>query len=380
MSRHTFDFPHDLSPFPRSSQDLLRMAHALGWTMRWQGTNKHVVTLTSPIETTKTVNVPSTNLNDARHKSTVRTLARYSDPEKVEDYIDSQVTVRGSAALRLALDIGPEPPKEAPRRTALAIAMEEAKSTTEVTQVEHVVEVSRTRDSDDVMVYRSTDVDPVPVPETTLVTTKPWMVRRGGVDGGSGTMYESPVVIERIWADGEKDYRCKSCEFCNLNPRSVSSHSARKHKDGQGKAEQPRGYKVNAYEATDLTRPRSAVRRMRSELMHLLDSMDDWASVSPDDLAERLAEGLYDTKPDREPVAPLSSEQVISRISYLVDNGRLADLHQQMERMAETMREQSAVTTAAQIEAERLRHEVERLREERKVLASLLADDKGVES
>jgi hypothetical protein len=217
--------------------------------------------------------------------------------------------------------------------------------------------------------------DMVPA-DTVIVTTKPWMVRRGGVDGGHGSMYESPVVIERLWSDGMTDYRCKFCEYTNVNPRSVSAHASRGHKDEDREKVVRDVRRVEHYEATDIKRPMSAARRLASEITHILDSMDDWASMDQAELARVLAEGVYEQRPDREPIAPLTSEQIISRIVGLVDRGRLAEMHQQVEAAGAALRESSSVHQSLSQELADAQHEVERLREERRALAALLADER----
>ena len=78
--------------------------------MRW-ASNRKMVSITSPVERTKRISVPTTNMNENRRKSIVAQIGRYSDPDALADYIDSQITVRKSAATRLALDLGVEPPR-----------------------------------------------------------------------------------------------------------------------------------------------------------------------------------------------------------------------------------------------------------------------------
>jgi hypothetical protein len=387
----TFDFPGDLSPFPRATQDLLRMAHTLGWAFRWAA-NRKMVAITSPVERTKRVSVPTTNMNDNRHKSIVSQIGRYSDPDALLDYIDSQTTVRGSAATRLALNLGVEPPrvpapKPEPPKTAVAAAMAEAErlaaagepaSTTEASQAEHAVSQTCDTEADKAVIRKYDDSEGV------LVAEKPWMVRRGGTDGSTGRMYESPSVIERVWNDGTTDYRCRYCDWANDNPRSVAGHASRRKDHPAAPQRDQQTHLVPDYEQSDIKRPRSAIRRLRSDLLHALDGIKGWREMDPAELALAVAEAVYEERPDREPAEPLTPEQIIHRITFLVDSGRLAEMHQSVERTAAALVEQTDArnrltgeVTTLQQQLTTAQAEVERLHEERRVLRDLLSESEA---
>lgn len=385
MSSIQFAFPDDLSPFPKDTRDILRMAHDLGWSIRWSGTSKRIATIHSPVEASKQITVPSTNLNADRRRSTVRQIARYSDPDRVQDFVDSQVTVRGKSALRLALDIGPEPPKVEPKTfeqgTAVARAMREAHEAATQAAADEAAAMAedhrliRKANDDDEQVAALDEAERLSQDVTrSIVTTKPWMVRKGGKHGSDGTMYESPVTLERIWSDGSIDYRCKFCTYTNDKGRSVSAHASKKHTEAVGLSRKAEIRRVTNYQKSDIKHPMSAVRRMKSELLHALDSIHDWQSMDPEALTQRLAETLYEMRPDREPVAELTPEQIIARIVGLVDRGRLADMHQKVESMAAAMVEATDARNRLSTEVIEAQAEVARLREERRALASLLAD------
>lgn len=419
MSSTAFDFPHDLSPFPSVTQDILRLAHDLGWSMRWVGSNKNVVHITSPIEPSKRIVIPSTNLNADRARSTTRQIQRYSDPDKVSDWVDSHTTVRGKGAVRVALDIGPEPPKPTPQarpQTAMAAALTEADrsaSRTEATIGDevrsgvtcsscltgydkctdrilagksaccatcaetdtHDEKVERRLHLTSVTASPSDEVSQIRDSDRSVVTEKPWMARQGGSEGASGRMYESPSVIERVWSDGHTDYKCTVCSYTSDNPRSVSSHHARRkdgeHGQGPGTV---KVLKVKDYTPTDIVRPVSAIRRLTSDLLRALDGMDDWSSMSPDELAKVLAEHVYEERPDREPAQPLTPEQILARITMLVDGGRLAEMHQSVERTAAALVEATEDRQRLTGEVADLQREVTRLHEERRALRDLLAE------
>lgn len=421
MSSTAFDFPHDLSPFPSTTQDILRLAHDLGWSMRWVGSNKNVVHITSPIEPSKRIVIPSTNLNADRARSTTRQIQRYSDPDKVSDWVDSHTTVRGKGAVRVALDIGPEPPKPTPQarpQTAMAATLTEADrsaSRTESTigdEVRSGVPCSncrttyskctdrilagksaccgecRSTDTHEVRVERTLHIPKPAEPQVSqirdtevepphVVTEKPWMVRRGGSGSGSGRMYESPHVIHRVWSDGHEDYKCKHCAadpYENDNPRSVAVHATKTHVEQRDPDAPKRAFAVQDYEPTDIKRPMSAIRRLTSDLLRALDGMDDWSSMSPDELAKVLAEHVYEERPDREPALPLTPEQILARITMLVDGGRLAEMHQSVERTAAALVEATEDRQRLAGEVADLQREVTRLHEERRALRDLLAE------
>jgi hypothetical protein len=375
----TFTVPDDLSPFPHSTQDILRMAHTLGWAMRWASSRK-MVAITSPVERTKTISVPRTNMNENRRKSIVAQIGRYSDPDALADYIDAQVTVRKSAATRLALDLGVEPPRVPARRpeppkTAVAAAFEEAAAA-----VEYSESLSQVRDTEEdrATIRKYDDTEGV------LVTEKPWMVRRGGNDGGTGRMYESPNVIERVWADGTIDYRCRHCDWANDNPRSVAGHASRRKDHPAAPQRDQQTHLVPDYEQSDIKRPRSAIRRLRSDLLHALDGIKGWREMDPAELALAVAEAVYEERPDREPAEPLTPEQIIHRITFLVDSGRLAEMHQSVERTAAALVEQTDArnrltgeVTTLQQQLTTAQAEVERLHEERRVLRDLLSESEA---
>lgn len=368
--RHDFEFPSDLSRFPSRTRPVLEMARDLGWQVRWLGTEKRLACIVSP-NREKSLNVPTTSINANRMKSYLSQIRTYSDPEKFDDWVEENMPGVRTAIERKARERTPL------GETVLERAMREAQekaeagepaSTTEASQQEHAEEVSQ--------VVKAEPEDYVPA-DTVVVTEKPWMVRRGGQADGSGRMYESPHVIERIHKDGRVDYRCRWCsDYENENPRSVAVHAAKRHPDHKAPA-QPQGRKVTHYKPTEIKRPMSAARRLASEMLHVLDSIADWQQLDREELARRLAEGVYDQRPDREPVAELTDEQIVSRIVGLVDKGRLADMHQKMEEMAAVMREQSEVTTAAQVRAEQAEAAAEALREERRTLAALLSEERG---
>ena len=135
---------------------------------------------------------------------------------------------------------------------------------------------------------------------------------------------------------------------------------------------------------TDIKRPRSAIRRLRSDLLHALDGIKGWREMDPEALAEAVAEAVYEERPDREPAEPLTPEQIIHRITFLVDSGRLAEMHQSVERTAAALVESTDArnrltgeVTTLQQQLATAEAEVERLHEERRVLRDLLSESEA---
>lgn len=351
-TKRTFTYPDDLSRFPSSTQEILLLANELGWETRWLGVSHDLACIVSP-NREKTLNIPRTNINANRTRSWLAGIKRYSGDAAFDAAIEKRTASRGT--MRLVMRDEPPTPVARPRppvpETTVAAAMREAE---EKAKVEPRV-----------------TVEPEPAPSSghgDVISEKPWMVRRGGVKGGHGRMYESPAVIERTHADGSVDYRCKFCDFTHENPRSVSSHRSQSHKDEVSPTKTL--LHVEEYEPTDIVRPRSAIRRLRSDLLHALDTIEGWREMDADALAEAVAEAVYEARPDRPVAEPLTTEQVLARITMLVDGGRLASMHQEVERMREALAEAQSARTAAEAEAERLH-------EERRVLRDLLAEEQA---
>jgi hypothetical protein len=367
-----FDYPADLSPFPKASARFLTHAHELGWSLRWSGAARHSMAVATSPTREKSINVPTTNINDNRMRSWTNALGRYTDPEVLADYLDKV----GVTSKRLPPGIGtdplvalhPRPSKTAiprpPKQTALEAAMTAAHEKAE--EVSHGVTIDREADAKQVRMHD---------PDLTVVSEKPWVARRSGQQGGKGTMYESPFVIERLWSDGTVDYRCPHCDFTSDKPRSVSSH-------GAGRADHPKGpqskaFPVTNYEASGIQHPnRSAVSRLTSDLLHALDGMENWQHLSREELARRVAEVIIEARPDRAPAEPLTPDQIIERVRMLVDGGRYHDMHKQVEAAGQALRDATAAMEEVTARAEAAEHRVQQLQEERRALADMLREER----
>jgi len=58
-----------------------------------------------------------------------------------------------------------------------------------------------------------------PVGKPEIVSEKPFTAR-----AQRGWSYPSPGVLERIWSDGHKDYRCVSCPYTGKTPAAIGGH------------------------------------------------------------------------------------------------------------------------------------------------------------
>lgn len=80
-SRLDIESGANLSGMSKAGQALIDIALLCGWSARWQNTKRHVVTLRSPV-TNKTINVPTTNLNQARATATLRQIRTHTEPAR----------------------------------------------------------------------------------------------------------------------------------------------------------------------------------------------------------------------------------------------------------------------------------------------------------
>lgn len=383
---HTFTYPDHLSTFPKETQRILTMANELGWQTRWLGQKHDLACIMAPDGSGYSINVPRTNINHNRMKSWTNQINRHSDPDRVADYLDKQTLVTGKTpGQRLAMP-GPVSQRTiVARETAVAKAMREAAEAAAQAEDERIIrdandddeqvaalvaEEKVSRVSGQSVQYRDGDTS------VHLVSESPWMVRKDGIDGAQGRMYESHSVIHRVWSDGSEDYRCRFCGRVNDNPRSIAVHAAKSSDTTHPPAPtHPTYRRVESYEQTEIKHSDSTVRRLTSDLLHALDAVEGWQSMTREELARALAVSVHEARPDRAPAEPLTPEQVIARIVLLVDSGRLAEMHQQVERMAAALVEATDARNRLTDEVIAAQHEAERLREERRALAAMLSDE-----
>jgi hypothetical protein len=371
-----FDFPADLSRFPKATQAFLTFVHDLGWQIQWGSTTHKMAIITSPPDQPrKQINVPSTNVNANRLRSWNGMVRRYTD---VEVYTDAVEKAEAAAAAAAKPAPAPTPAVSAPvPDTALARALAEAKAAAADKAVEIAEPLSQVVTVDDdkatIRKYDAEGGDGV-----TLVSETPWMVRKDGMPGGKGRMYESHASLHRVWSDGTEDYRCRFCDYTAEAGRSVSMHAAARVGDGvHTRAPKPEFREVPKYVPTDIKQSPNTTRRLTSDLLHALDAIPDWQSMDRETLARQMAQVIHENRPDRAPAEPLTADEIISRIVLMVDRGRLAEMHQQVESMAAAMRDAASEAQMQSERAEAALAEADRLREERRALAALLSEDRA---
>ena len=328
----------ELSKFTDAGEAVVRAALALEWSAQWQNTAHRVLKLRSRVEPSVTINIPTTNLNVKRVRAMEERILRYSDP----NLLDKVAALSDEAARVASVDDGP--------KTALGV------TTGRVLQKEmaefgaHLREVSK-------------EVRELPK-TSTEVTVRPWMARRYGSEGGRGLMYESKSVLEVTHGDGSITYRCAFCDFENDKPRSVSSHVSRSKKGHDIGPAKPTLLRVNEYRASEETRanPGGRPNSLRARILAALSAMDDWSNLTRDDLADRLAEALkHESEPT--PAEPLTDAQIVARITAIIDNGRLAQMHQQMDDLTAALAQATQAREAADHRAETLRSNMAALRD-----------------
>ncbi len=338
----------ELSKFTVAGEAVIRAALALEWSAQWQNPSQRVLTLRSRVEPSVTINVPTTNLNAKRVRAMGERIIRYSDP----NLLDKVAALSDEAARVASVDDGP--------KTALGV------TTGRVLQKEmaefgaHLREVSKEVRE---LPKPSTEVTELPKPSIE-VTVRPWMARRYGSEGGRGLMYESKSVLEVTHGDGSITYRCVFCDFENGKPRSVSSHVSRSKKGHDLDPVEPTLLRVNEYRASEETRASAGGRPsgLRSRILAALSAMDDWSNLTRDDLADRLSEALA-SEHEPTPAEPLTDAQIVARITALIDNGRLAQMHQQMDDLTAALAQATQAREAAEHRAETLRSNMAALRD-----------------
>ena len=341
-----FDIAAVRSRLSKAAVDVLETAQDLGWTLEWASRKQQAIALRSGFDDRKLL-VPIASINANRLRSLSTQIARHTDPEVLKDAASLTRLAqknRREGKIPLTFDIASDNDVATKRGgMPLSATVERALNRARLTLDEEAdAKIVRKNNDDDEQV-----AELVAAERRTLVSESPWMVRKGGREGGHGTMYESHSVIHRVWSDGTEDYRCRFCPYESDNPRGVAGHASRTKDGHPSAATPPEDRRVNEYHATEIKRPLSGVRRLTTELTMALDGLDDWPTMSREELARTLAEHVYAMRPDREPAAPLTPEQILHRITLMVDAGRLAEMHQQVEATAAALREAQAEAAGA---------------------------------
>lgn len=348
--------PSEIGKYMPEARRAIIFAGVLGWSVRWANQNRHVIALRAADG--KEISVPSTNINSNRYRSWISQIIRHTPNEVLLDFYTGKfMSDMGLDTQKITSVIGAE--------VVTSVAEYLGEQAIAAMAAETEQEVEQTRDS--TVAEKEVPVAVAAQPDTvseqpTLVSTRPWMARRSGVEGGQGKMYESPNVVVEVYSDGTEVFRCRHCRYSNENPRSVSAHGSRAHPETKA-SPHPVLRPVKNYESSGLHREMSAARRLAADITSALDSVEDWHGMDASALALALAERIIEARPDRAPAEPLTDQQVIARITALVDGGRLADMHQQVQRISAALAEAEEARAAAEARADKWHGDLQAVRE-----------------
>lgn len=199
-------------------------------------------------------------------------------------------------------------------------------------------------------------------PVVPVVARRPWLARLSDSGRGpGGLMYESPYVDVVTLADGTETYECRQQhDYRSTNPRGVANHSAKAH--GIIKTDRT-PITTPQYEPSGFHREQSAVARLSHEITHALDTIEGWRDMESQELAQTVARVMVERRPDRATIEPLTDQQILARIAGLLDRGQLAEVHQQMEQLAERLRESEELAATAERRATRAESNLSALRD-----------------
>ena len=217
--------------------------------------------------------------------------------------------------------------------------------------------------------------DTVRIPDPVLVEERPWLARKTASRRG-GKVYESPGVTERVYSDGSLEYVCAfpDCGWVNARPRSVANHYGAQH---TSKGETPPATQEPTYPAGDYYEPMT--HRAYRPQQRLVDALTAYLKDHPWDSVDELATvmltwaherpDLPDVEPDSR--GPLTPEQILEAVRELVGAPLASRLVQAQEEASRL------ILAAADLEAQVMARDalIERLREERRALAALMAEE-----
>jgi len=347
-----------LGQFPDVAQEVIRTALRLKWGGTWTSPQKQMVKLRSPNGTAEIV-VPSTNINSKRVRAWINKITRNCD---VGDLLIEAQAIKGGR--------GKADP-EFLRAVAAATAKVESEARNTVLQEpevdEHADVIAAIEIEESEQQVSASDEEPY------VVSSVPWLAKAGPSSDGRGSKYESPHTLEELMSDGSIRYKCRSCDFTDDNGKSVSLHSGAKH--GANKSRER--IIVEDYGPVEHRPPREP--RLVSDILSALDGIENWHLLSKEILADKVATLIIEARPDRTPSEPLTPEQVIERIRYLVDGERIGAMHAEVEQLRGQYAEVVARAEAAEAAAEAAKKETERVRVNLRALDSMMKDIVGDE-
>lgn len=194
------------------------------------------------------------------------------------------------------------------------------------------------------------------------VSVRKWLARRGGADGGLGRMYEHGRVEVVTYQDGTTVYRCVGCGAMAREPKPVAWHAGSMHPEiDRGDTQL---FHVEDYESSGEHRSPNTTRRLRTEILAALEGMEDgWKNLAEDALAAALAEVIVANRPEREAPEAMTPEQLLDKIAGLVDRGRTAQLHRQVEELTTQVVDAVAKAEEAETRASAAEGDLDALRD-----------------
>jgi hypothetical protein len=180
------------------------------------------------------------------------------------------------------------------------------------------------------------DVADSPAPDH-ITREEPWSAH-GRVRSGGSETYPSDAVMERVWSSGKHDYICRwpDCDYVSDIPRSTAAHYG-SHVRGQGKAPQP---EADGIDPAWAPRQTARITRLRRELDGaLLAALAAGLDLRTPEFSHFLAQWIIDHRIESaggdvdggEDEGPLSTEQILDKISALADRGRSKILREQLD-------------------------------------------------
>ena len=209
----------DIYRFEDKGQMVIALGMLLGWTVRWQNSNRKVAVISLG---GRRINIPSTNLNAKRSESMLRQVLRHSPAEQLSDLLAGRM-VLSDYSPRFQGIIA---------RVGVAGAVADAEAAAaELAKREEPVQMELPTTEPE---PEPTDSGDEPKPPTVVKVT-PYIARLNQTH-----QYESGTIEVIGWSNGTTTYRCRICrKFEGLSARSVSNHAKWAH-PGEGLEERNR--------------------------------------------------------------------------------------------------------------------------------------------
>jgi len=174
----------------------------------------------------------------------------------------------------------------------------------------------------------------------TEVTRVPWLAKKGAGQGeGVGRVYSHEFVDEVTYADGTVEYECNIChEFTREKGRPVAQHIGAAHKDRE-RTQTVETHITTEYPAPEYHypsgHPHRRSRKLRTEVLSALDTIENWHLLSREELATQIEERIMEARPERQPAEPLTDTEILARIAMLLDRGQFDQMRQEVNALTQ---------------------------------------------